>query len=469
MFEKPENLPKVFGKMPKRRIIISTIVAETGLTVDTLKYVIDCGWNRGVEIYQPYGIGGLITRPAPRSKIEQRKGRVGRMFPGEFYPLYTENVFKSLEYQQLPEIISVGIKEKFLIIIREQQKQKVLTNVMPEFKTKDILLLDLPSVEDFIMSNSTANLLGFVSFNSILPNEWPPVVDKYVLNVKYGCGLTELGFIASQFGNLSMEAIRTILMGYVYNCACEDLLNIICIMGINKSDFFTKKETKIKAKKVLEMSIKELFYNKIEVIELKKMMKDEILEMLLIFEYLLQKLSELNSPVKLFTFCEEHGINFETFITIITKRDEVIEELFTIGINPFRLNNNKLVNSILNSNSNSKTILNIKKCIFDGYKNNILKYNIESDSYFTNQKLKVKVSTSLFTEFELKLVDLIPSNLIPEIDLITELNITSNLLKSKKPQYILTDLIKLVAVPSLNPETPAPLLYTIQANMISFK
>ena len=75
MFIKPNLLPKVFNKQVKRRIIIATIVAETGLTIDTLKYVIDCGWNKSTEVYQPWEAFGLITRPAPMSKIKQRKGR----------------------------------------------------------------------------------------------------------------------------------------------------------------------------------------------------------------------------------------------------------------------------------------------------------------------------------------------------------------------------------------------------------
>ena len=480
MFEKIENLPKVFGKTPKRRIIIATIVAETGLTIDTLKYVIDCGWSRTIEIYQPYGIEGLITRPAPKSKIEQRKGRVGRMFPGIFYPLYTENVFKSLEYQQLPEIISLGIKDKFLTVICEQQKQKVLTNNFPDFKIEDILLLDLPSVEGFIMANSIANMLGFVSFNSILPNKWPPDINNQIFNIKYGCGLTELGYIASSFSNLTMEAIRVILMGYVHNCAGEDLLNIVCIMGISKSDLFTRKDSKAKAKKILELAINELFYNKFEVLEIRQMLKDEILEMLLIYEYFLYKLNNLPSISDLSTYCEEIGINFDIFMNITAKRDEIMEDMLSIGIDPFRLNENRIINGLNNNKiglntglNDNKIVLNIitsiKKCIFDGYQNNILKYDPKTESYFTNQNMKVKISTPLFTDLDLS------PNLLPEIACIgrswpaaAELNSNdANEFSKKKPLYILTDSIKLVSVQNPNPELPAPLLYIVQANLIS--
>ena len=118
-----EKLPRTQGKLPSRRIIVTTAVAETGLTVPTLKYVIDSGWNRSVDAYQPYGIDGLITRPAPRSRIEQRMGRAGRIFR-RILPLYTKNILESLEKQQLPELVTQGIFDVILDIVGEQQRLK---------------------------------------------------------------------------------------------------------------------------------------------------------------------------------------------------------------------------------------------------------------------------------------------------------------------------------------------------------
>ena len=428
LFEKIEKLPKIFGKPPKRRIIVSTVVAETGLTVDTLKYVIDAGWSRTTEIYQPWEIGGLITRPAPQSRIKQRKGRVGRMFPGNFYPLYTENVYKSLDEQQLPDIISIGIKEKFLKLIGEQQKQKVLTKKKPEFIIEDISLLDPPAIESFIMANATANLLGFLSFESVLPKHWPPNFDL-IFNIKYGCGLTYIGYIASIF-SISMESIRMILMGYVYDIAAEDLLNIAIIIGVTKRDIYLIKELnsknigdKILMDVIADFKGSDSIHN---CSELKLLLMDDILEMLLIYNHFLDKVNKLTIN-ELFTWCKNIGINFKTFMTLTEKRDDIIEEMYIAGLDPFRLEKNKLKNNL-----NNETIIGLKKCIYGGYMNNILKY--ENNNYFTNQKVKVKVL---------------------------------NLEKNTKPKWIITDLIKLVPVKSLNPEKPAPLLYDIEANMIS--
>ena len=432
LFEKINNLPRINNKIPKRRIIVATIVAETGLTIDTLKYVIDCGWNRSIEIYQPWGIGGLITRPAPQSKIEQRKGRVGRMFPGEFYPLYSENTYKSLEHWQLPDIISIGIKDNFLTIVREQQKQKVLTNILPNFLIKDISLLDLPSVEGFIMANVIANQLGFLSYNTILPNQWPPITNSYILNVNYGCGLTQLGNIASLFSQLTMESIRILLMGYVYNIAGEDLLTIITILGQSKIDFFTRDESKLKnnmGNKVLKSYLENLKQDNQD--EDDQDQDDEIIKMMLIFNHFLDKLSSL-SIEELYIWCDQMGLHFDNCINNAIRRDDIIEEMYIAGLNPFRLSKNKLILKLIKKEQKKNYIINIKKCIYDAYQNNLLKYIVTNDAYYTNQNIKVKVSN----------------------------------MSKYKPNIILTDLIRLVAVQSPNIEIPAPLLYTIEANII---
>ena len=234
MFIKPHLLPKIKGKIVKRRIIIATIVAETGLTVDTLKYVIECGWNKSDESYQPYEISGLITRPAPKSKIKQRKGRAGRMFPGEFYPLYTQASYELLDEQQLPDFITGGIKKKYLAIVKEQQKQKILMQQFPDFRIEDVTLLDPPPMESFIMANSSAALLGFIAENAPLPKQWPPnLSDENLFNIETGFGLTKLGHIASNINSISIESIRMILLSYIYDIAIEDMINIAAIMTVD--------------------------------------------------------------------------------------------------------------------------------------------------------------------------------------------------------------------------------------------
>ena len=163
LFAPAAKLPRVRGRAPSRRIIVSTVVAETGITIDTLKYVIDTGWSRAVETYQPWGVTGLITRPAPQSRIHQRRGRAGRLFPGEFFPLYTEAVYNALDEMQLPDVFIGGGADIFLSMVAAQQRQKQGQGQLPEFRVEDMAMLDPPPVEALLGSIQLATALGFLS------------------------------------------------------------------------------------------------------------------------------------------------------------------------------------------------------------------------------------------------------------------------------------------------------------------
>ena len=92
--EKQEMLSKKDTEL--QRIIIATNVAESSLTVDGIKYVIDSGYEL-LSYYNPDKRGrvlekGLITQ----AQAKQRMGRAGRTAPGICYHLYTKNDFDSM-------------------------------------------------------------------------------------------------------------------------------------------------------------------------------------------------------------------------------------------------------------------------------------------------------------------------------------------------------------------------------------
>lgn len=96
-----ELYKKLPGK-PKRKIVISTNIAESGVTVDGILYVIDTGMRYVVCFDQRINVFNkeFITKDS----AEQRKGRAGRTVPGQCYRLYTE-----IEYKHFPEHKSAEI------------------------------------------------------------------------------------------------------------------------------------------------------------------------------------------------------------------------------------------------------------------------------------------------------------------------------------------------------------------------
>jgi len=75
-----------------RKIIISTNIAETSLTIDGIVYVIDPGFVKQ-KVYNPrIRVESLLVTPVSRASALQRAGRAGRTQPGKAYRLYTEEV-----------------------------------------------------------------------------------------------------------------------------------------------------------------------------------------------------------------------------------------------------------------------------------------------------------------------------------------------------------------------------------------
>jgi len=95
---------KIFHPGRQRRVILSTNIAETSLTVPRIGYVIDSGLAR-ISRYNPRSkIQGLLTEPVSQASANQRKGRCGRLGPGVCVRLYSEEEFLQRPEHTDPEI-----------------------------------------------------------------------------------------------------------------------------------------------------------------------------------------------------------------------------------------------------------------------------------------------------------------------------------------------------------------------------
>lgn len=85
----PAPPPRMPGGPPGRKIIVSTNVAETSLTIDGIVYVIDPGFSKQ-KVYNPrIRVESLLVTPISRASAQQRSGRAGRTKPGKCFRLYT--------------------------------------------------------------------------------------------------------------------------------------------------------------------------------------------------------------------------------------------------------------------------------------------------------------------------------------------------------------------------------------------
>ena len=93
----------------RRKVVLATSIAETSLTIEGVRIVIDCGLAR-VPRYEPdVGLTRLETVRVSRAAADQRRGRAGRTEPGVCYRLWDEPQTGSLEPYTRPEILSADL------------------------------------------------------------------------------------------------------------------------------------------------------------------------------------------------------------------------------------------------------------------------------------------------------------------------------------------------------------------------
>lgn len=108
----------VFQPAPRnrRKVILSTNVAEASLTLEGIVFVVDCGLVKQ-KIFDPRNSQEyLLTTPISQASAQQRAGRAGRLRPGKAYRLYSEAKFASFDPLNIPEIQKCNLSQVVLQI-----------------------------------------------------------------------------------------------------------------------------------------------------------------------------------------------------------------------------------------------------------------------------------------------------------------------------------------------------------------
>jgi ATP-dependent helicase HrpB len=112
----PEQQDRAVARYDTRKIIVSTNVAETSLTIDGVMAVVDCGLAR-VARYDPHrGINTLLIEKISVASSDQRAGRAGRTAPGVCVRLWTEREHAQRPLQELPEVKRLDLAEVVLTL-----------------------------------------------------------------------------------------------------------------------------------------------------------------------------------------------------------------------------------------------------------------------------------------------------------------------------------------------------------------
>ena len=365
VFYEPENGKKV---PIKRRIIMGTNVAETGITIDTLRHVIDIGEHQSSEFNHTFSCNMLIKKPITRDSATQRKGRVGRKHPGDWFPLYTEETFKAMSEQKFPDMITADITLNLLDIIvmnsnftptkdlrelfdKEYDKivkdnLKLLSENIGGKKLEELRelgrdlfsldLMSLPSADSLHYSIEKLYVLGAITAESIP---------------------TKLGILMSKFRKISLENIRMILTGYYWKVPIMDLI----IMAVfNPGDLLKKNWIKTREKFFLIGVPEKLISTYKRMVAILSLMGDNYIEILMIYNKLIEiehyQYRGWLSPITDEEYILEYNINYQSFLKGLSLMNDVIDNMISLGLNPYQWMEKGLTFSSFASNNRNKKI-----------------------------------------------------------------------------------------------------------------
>lgn len=150
----------IFDKMSGRKVIFATNIAETSITIESVVYVIDCGYSKQ-KIYDSTMQSEMLLRLLiSKSSAEQRKGRAGRVRPGICYRLYEQGTYEQMELFTIPEILRGELSSLVLKMARLEIKNLV---------TFDFIEPPLP--ESVVVALNHLYFLGAIDANGNITEE----------------------------------------------------------------------------------------------------------------------------------------------------------------------------------------------------------------------------------------------------------------------------------------------------------
>lgn len=112
----PEQQDAAVAQYDQRKVVVATNVAETSITIDGVRLVIDSGLAR-IARYDPHrGVNTLLIEKISRASADQRAGRAGRTAPGHVLRLWSENEHAHRDERETAEIRRVDLSETLLAL-----------------------------------------------------------------------------------------------------------------------------------------------------------------------------------------------------------------------------------------------------------------------------------------------------------------------------------------------------------------
>ncbi|XP_029382266.1 ATP-dependent RNA helicase DHX15 isoform X2 [Echeneis naucrates] len=203
----PQQQQRIFEPPPPnkptgaigRKVVVSTNIAETSLTIDGVVFVIDPGFAKQ-KVYNPrIRVESLLVTAISKASAQQRAGRAGRTRPGKCFRLYTEKAYKTeMQDNTYPEILRSNLGSVVL------QLKKLGIDDLVHFD-----FMDPPAPETLMRALELLNYLAALNDDG---------------------DLTELGSMMAEFP-LDPQLAKMVIASCEFNCSNE-VLSITAMLSV---------------------------------------------------------------------------------------------------------------------------------------------------------------------------------------------------------------------------------------------
>uniref|UniRef100_A0A8C5EQ23 ATP-dependent RNA helicase DHX15 n=1 Tax=Gouania willdenowi TaxID=441366 RepID=A0A8C5EQ23_GOUWI len=211
----PQQQQRIFEPPPPRKpngaigrkVVVSTNIAETSLTIDGVVFVIDPGFAKQ-KVYNPrIRVESLLVTAISKASAQQRAGRAGRTRPGKCFRLYTEKAYKTeMQDNTYPEILRSNLGSVVL------QLKKLGIDDLVHFD-----FMDPPAPETLMRALELLNYLASLNDDG---------------------DLTELGSMMAEFP-LDPQLAKMVIASCEFNCSNE-ILSITAMLSGNQHNCWAR-------------------------------------------------------------------------------------------------------------------------------------------------------------------------------------------------------------------------------------
>lgn len=344
------------GTKYKRKLVLATNVAESSLTIDGIKFVIDSGYELQ-SYYDPVVRAKILSKSLiSHAQAKQRMGRAGRTESGTCYHLYTKDTFDQMKRFPEPTILK--------------------TNIYAEC----LRLLNIPSINTVAKLNEVLN-------NFIEPPK-KPYINIFVsqltdLNLIKEGTITNLGKLIADLKSDPMDALA-LLIGFKLHCFKEVALIISVFETVknNVIDMFRKPKSISSINKVTHEKMLEAF---------KKIMKKlahEAGDHLSVFNIMETYRSLIGDKTKLHQWCNANYLKLD----VLDKIDKSYHQLIKNSSDTFNKSNLEITVPEI-ADLNDKIML----CFIYGYRYNVA--ILKNDSYTTKYMPNIDINVDSFMSY----------------------------------------------------------------------